>query len=138
MEYLISLATTALAIVLTYVFTRKKNESDIVLNEASAQKSLAEAHKIDAEQKIMQVKLFNDLNNALSSQNEKLLESNEKLSKSHETLINQNKQLLKQVSDLGSRLQAIELKFKNSICDNAPNCKNRLIIRDGNKISKKV
>ena len=111
--------------VIGYIFGRKKNTSEIKKNEADTKKSVIEAEKLDTENKIMQVGLFDKLNRSLAEQNEKLLESNEKAVKSNDTLIAQNKKLLKHVSGLEERLGAVELELKNTRCTRSAECPNR-------------
>jgi hypothetical protein len=116
--------------ILTYFFTRKKNNSDINLNNANAARNKAEAIKLNTENKLAEVELFDKLNNSLTEQNERLLQSNEKLVKSNETLISQNKKLLKQIGALEERISALEEKVNFTKCDNAPECPNRVLIND--------
>ena len=130
----------ALALILVtiigYVFGRRKNTSEIKKNEADTKKSEIEADKLDTENKIMQVELFERLNGSLEKQinillesnkeltlqSEKLLESNKELAKTNETLISQNKKLFKEVRIHGDRIKVLESKFS---CGSAATCINK-------------
>jgi len=124
-----ALGAIALAIV-TYFLGRRKNNSEITLNKANAAKNKAEADKLNTENKLAEVELFDKLNNSLTEQNERLLQSNEKLVKSNETLIAQNKKLLKQIGALEDRISALEERVNATRCDNAPDCSNRVVAVD--------
>lgn len=125
---ILSIFSATILALISYFLGRRKNNSEIKKTEADTIKSGAEAEKIDTENKIAQVELFDKLNKTLTEQNEKLLISNDKLVKSNETLIRQNKLLLKQVGSLEERLSILERNFENTRCNNAPDCENRITI----------
>jgi hypothetical protein len=124
-----ALGAIALAIV-TYFLGRRKNNSEVALNNTNAAKNKAEADKLITENKLAEVELFDKLNSSLTEQNERLLQSNEKLVKSNETLISQNKKLLKQIGALEERISALEERVNITKCENAPECPNRVVVID--------
>ena len=79
MDVVVGIVGCVLLSIVTYFLGRRKNNSEIKKNEADIIKSGAEAEKLDTENKIAQVELFDKLNKTLTEQNEKLLISNDKL-----------------------------------------------------------
>ena len=124
-EIVIGVAIAVVTAGSSYIFGRRRSESDILKNSADIEKSNAESAKISTENKLAQVELFDKLNDTLTEQNERLLKSNS-------VLIDQNRKLLKYIKSLEDRIAKLEEEVKNeralgrNSCANAETCENRI------------
>lgn len=106
----------------TYKLGKKKNDSETTKNIVDAEKSRAEIMKLETDNKLSQVELFDKLNNVLAEQNAKLLSSNK-------VLIRQNEKLIKHIESVEKRVVVLEELLENSQCLEASKCINRVQLK---------
>ena len=128
MDILLGCIASIILAYVTFELGRRKNDSEINKNLVDAEKGRVEILKLETDNKLAQVDLFDKLNNALTEQNEKLLASNQ-------ILIEQSEKLIKYIRDVDKRVLVLEGLLDNLQCITAPKCVNRIKIKNNeNKI----
>ena len=122
MDILLGCIASIILAYVTFQWGKRKNESEINKNLVDAEKGRIEIMKLETDNKLAQVDLFDRLNNSLTEQNEKLLASNQ-------VLIDQNKKLIKYIGEVDKRVVVLENLLENLQCMTAPVCVNRIKVK---------